>query len=82
MRTLATKKQVLEEAGYVYSFDRSIYLNCNARKVFSVEFVEDNTEATLEACISGPAPSPGEWQFYFNSAPSETVKRELLKILA
>ncbi len=82
MGILATKIQVLEDAGYAYSFDRSIYLNRNARKVFSLEFVEDHSEAELEARINRPAPSTGEWQFHFNSDPSDAVKRDLLKILS
>ena len=82
LRTVATKKQILEEAGYAYSFDRRIYLNRNARKVFSLEFVDDNSETKLEACINGAPPPIGEWRFYFNSGPSDAVKRDLLKILA
>lgn len=82
MRTVATKKQILEDAGYAYSFDRSIYLNKNSRKVFSVEFIQDHGEAELESRINEPNPAADEWQFYFNSPPSDAVKRELIKVLA
>lgn len=81
MRTVATKNQLLKDAGFEYSFDRSIYLNRNARKVFSVEFVEDHSEDELEAGIREPSPKPGEWRFYFNSEPSAAVKRDLATIL-
>lgn len=81
MRTVATKTQILEDAGYAYSFDREIYLNRNTRKVFSVEFVQDHSEAELEARINEPGPPAGEWRFYFNSPPSEAVKRELSTLL-
>jgi hypothetical protein len=79
MRSTATKKQILEDAGYSYSFDRLIYINRNARKAFSTEFVDDHDEADLEARINEPP--AGEWRFYFNSPPSEAVKRELSAIL-
>lgn len=82
MPVAATKQQILEDAGYFYSFDRKIYVNRNARKVFSVEFVEDNRERDLEVRIHEPAPSNGEWAFYFNSDPSAAVKRELSALLA
>jgi len=81
MRTVATKTQILEDAGYAFSFDRMIYLNRRARKAFSVAFVQDNSEAELEARIGDPAPPAGEWWFYFNSEPSDGVKRELSAIL-
>jgi hypothetical protein len=81
MRTAATKRQILEEAGYSYSFDRMIYVNRDARKAFSIEFVQDKPEAELEARINEPAPPAGEWRFYFNSEPSEAVKRELSTVL-
>ena len=81
MLTVAGKKQVLEEAGYAYSFDRLSYINRDARKVFSLEFVQDNGEDKLKACINEPAPPAGEWRFYFNSPPSEGVKREFLRSL-
>jgi hypothetical protein len=82
MPATATKKQILEDAGYAYSFDRMIYVNRNARKAFSVEFIEDHSEGELEARISEPGPPDGEWRFYFNSDPSEAVKRELSALLA
>jgi hypothetical protein len=82
MRNVATKERILEDAGYAYSFDRSIYINRVARKVFSVAFVQDHSEADLEALIKKPAPPAGQWCFHFNSEPSEAVKRDLSAILA
>ncbi|MGO9084438.1 MAG: hypothetical protein ACLQBK_04360 [Candidatus Sulfotelmatobacter sp.] len=78
--TVAGKRQILEDAGFAYSFDRLSYINREARKVFSLEFVEDHSEADLRACISEPAP-PGDWRFYFNSPPSDAVKREFSAIV-
>lgn len=81
MLTVESKKQILEDAGYAYSFDRLSYINRDVRKVFSIEFVQDHSEAELKACVKEPTP-PGEWSFYFNSSPSEGVKREFLRSIA
>lgn len=80
MTRLATKSKILEEAGYVYNFDRQAYFNRQAKKVFSVEFVEDNSEEEIKKRISEPTQS-GEWRFNFNSEPSGAVKRELESVL-
>jgi hypothetical protein len=77
---LLSKQQILEDAGYSYSFDREIYVNRSARKVFSVEFVEDHAEDELQRCIQESTPAGG-WQFYFNTAPSDAVRRELESLL-
>jgi hypothetical protein len=76
MLTVAGKQQLLEDAGYAYSFDRLSYVNREARKIFSIEFVQDKPEAVIKARIDEAIP-PGEWRFYFNQEPSEAVKREL-----
>lgn len=81
MLTVADKKQILEDAGYAYSFDRLSYINRDARKVFSIEFVQDHSEAELKARINESTPA-GEWDFYFNLPPSEGVKREFLRSIA
>jgi len=73
------KSQILEEAGYVYSLDRMIYVNRKTRKVFSEEFVDDHSEDELQKCIDEK--SSGEWRFYFNGPPSESVQRELVSLL-
>jgi len=80
MTTLATKRKILEEAGYVYNFDRQAYVNRKAKKVFSVEFVDDKTEEEIRTGVSEPTRS-GEWRFYFTSEPSGAVKRELESVL-
>ena len=81
MLTATAKQQILENAGYAYSFDRRSYINRRARKVFSLEFIQDNSEGVLQTLIDEPSSPSGEWQFYFNSPPSEAVKRELSAIL-
>jgi len=81
MGPVASKQQILEQAGYAYSFNRLSYINRDARKVFSLEFVQDHSESELKASINEPAPPPGEWRFYFNSEPSDAVKREFSAVL-
>jgi hypothetical protein len=73
------KSQILEGAGYVYSLDRLMYVNREAKKVFSEEFVEDHAEDELQKCIREN--SGGEWRFYFNMPPPESVKREIVHLL-
>ena len=80
MRTLDTKQQILDNAGFSYNFDRKVYLNRNTKKILSVEFIEDKDEKTLEECIRKDNGGK-KWQFYFNEEPSESVKREIEAVL-
>jgi hypothetical protein len=80
MRTLATKQHILEGAGYVYNFDREIYFNRKAKKVFSMDFVEDHDEDEIEQRIRHETDG-SKWWFYFNSEPADPVKRELEFVL-
>lgn len=76
MTELARKRELLKQAGYAYSFDREVYYNHETKKVFSLEFIEDRNVEELAgriAEINGGA----DWRFYFNAAPSDTVKSEL-----
>jgi hypothetical protein len=74
-----TKQDLLENAGYRYSFDRELYFNREAKKAFSVEFIEDNAETELKRRIEQM--SGADWQFFFNNPPSDAVKRELASVL-
>ncbi len=78
MRTTTRKGEMLENAGYAYSFDRLSYINRQERKVFSIEFVQDHDEAELKTCINEPIPA-GEWRFYFNTPPSPSTRTEFLR---
>lgn len=80
-RLAATRKQqILEREGYRYSFDRQVYFNPKTKKAFSVEFLEDHTTDELELHIREAASSI-DWLFFFNSPPSDAVKRELVDVL-
>jgi hypothetical protein len=73
------KKDILWEANYRYNFDRDLYVNRAARKAFSLEFVDDNPEEEILRRIAEN--TNDGWMFYFNSPPSEGVKRELESVL-
>ena len=75
MTTLATKQHILDAGGYVYNIDCQVYFNRSAKKIFSVDFLEDHDPAEIERRIHEDAGSGG-WRFYFNSPPSESVKRQ------
>ena len=51
VEAVASKWQILREAGYEYNFDRMVYFNRGAKKAFSVEFVEDHSENELQSYI-------------------------------
>lgn len=80
MLALTEKRKLLENAGFIYNFDRELYYNRNMKKVFSVEFVEDHNELELEQSIK-ECSNAQNWSFYFNTAPSSAVKHELISVL-
>jgi hypothetical protein len=79
-RLTESKTDILDEAGYAYSFDRGMYINRKTKKAFSVEFVQDHREDQIRQYIREHTDGPG-WRFYFNSPPSESVKHELECVL-
>lgn len=79
-RVANKKQQLLKGEGYRYSFDRQVYFNRNAKKAFSVEFIEDNSEDDIAQLIRDDSPNPG-WRFFFNREPSAAVRQELANVL-
>lgn len=80
MSALTEKRRILENAGFVYNFDRELYYNRNVKKVFSVDFVEDHNNTELEHFIREDRDARN-WHFYFNTAPSSSVKHEIISVL-
>jgi hypothetical protein len=77
LRTLDTKQNILDDAGFAYNFDRRVYFNRKSKKIISVQFAEDKDEKTLESAISEETDGK-EWKFYLNSGePPEEVRREI-----
>lgn len=81
MGTLDTKSKILRDAGYRYNFDRMIYFNRKAKKIFSVEFILDSDEEKLKNCLTEEKDG-GKWHFYFiHGDPSDAVKHEIEGVL-
>ena len=79
MTDLTEKEELLESSGYRYAFERMMYVNRATRQAFSLEFVEDHSQQELQKLLEKP-PTDG-WAFYFNTPPSDRVKRELAEAL-
>ena len=77
MDTTPEKHEMLRSAGFRYHFDRMAYVNSQARKVVSVEAVEDHPSEWLRQVIDQENES-GDWRFYFEEPPSASVVREFL----
>ncbi len=74
------KSEMLFAANYRYDFDRDLYVNREARKAFSLEFVDDHSEETVRRAIQEETEG-NAWRFYFNDKPSEGVLRILEEYL-
>lgn len=70
------KGELLERNGYRYNFDRLVYINRAAKKVFSVAAIENNPVEWLSARMAEK--NDGSWQLYFNEAPPPGVVRDFL----
>jgi hypothetical protein len=76
----AEKTHLLDNAGYAYNFDRMMYINREAKKAFSIEFIDDHAEEEIRSKIQEPT-NEEDWHFYTNSDLSEGTKRELKRVL-
>lgn len=70
------KDELLKRAGYRYNFYRMVYINRAAKKVFSVEAIEDHSAEWLREKIAES--NNGDWRFYFNEAPAPSVVKDFL----
>ncbi len=75
----ATKDQLLKNSGYTYNFDRELYLNRKLKKAFSIQFIEDRSEAEIEKAIQET--STGNWRFFFVGPRSTAAENELANLL-
>jgi hypothetical protein len=80
MPRLSTKTHILDRAGYAYNFDRMMYINRQAKKAFSIEFIDDNPEAEIASRIQEPN-EEADWHFYTSLPMSEGSKKELKRVL-
>lgn len=81
MGAIDPKQRIPDAAGFSYNFDREIYVNRKTKKIFSVDFIEDNDEKTLEGCIR-EGPTGKKWRSYFNDDPPDAVRRETVAVLS
>ncbi len=80
MTSLATKQQILDSAGYDYNFDREVYFNRSTKKIFSIDFLEQNDGPEIERSINEKTNGRG-WRFYFLKEPAQSVKRQIMEAL-
>lgn len=66
------KEPILRSRGYAYNFDRMVYLNREAKKAFSVEWIEDHSEEELRQALDEQNASD-DWQLYLSARPSQSV---------
>jgi len=74
------KRDIMKDAKYHFNYDRALYVNRDAKKAFSLAFIDDTPEEELSRHIEESTESSG-WKFYFNSVPTEGMKRELERML-
>ncbi len=74
MDTSLEKDQILRSAGFRYNFDRMAYVDRKAKKVISIEAVEDHPEEWLKQVIA-QTNDTGDWRFYFEEPPTESVRQ-------
>jgi len=77
---LTEKTQILDAAGYRYNYDRMMYINRQAKKAFSVEYIDDNPESEISSRIHEPNDA-ADWHFYTSLPMSEGTRKELKKVL-
>jgi hypothetical protein len=80
MPRVNTKVRLLDAAGYAYNFDRMMYINREARKAFSIEYVDDCPETEIVCKIKEPK-KVDDWEFYTNLPMSAGTEKELKKVL-
>jgi len=70
------KRQLFDGAGYEFEIEHAVFVNWQARKVFSSEFVQAHSLEELNECVN-VHPTPAAWRFYFNDPPGPYVRRKL-----
>jgi hypothetical protein len=74
------KAEIIDRAGYAYNFDRMMYINRQAKKAFSIEFVDDHREEDLVSKIQEPN-QDADWRIYTSLPMSDGTERELKRVL-
>jgi hypothetical protein len=74
------KTHLLDSAGYVYNFERMMYINRQAKKAFSYEYIDDNPESVIASSIQEPNKKQ-DWLIYTNLPMSEGTEQEIKRVL-
>ncbi len=74
------KTDLLKNAGYVYNFERMMYINRRDKKAFSYEFIDDNLEPVIKSKIQEPNREQ-DWHIYTSLPMSDGAKKELIRVL-
>ncbi|MFZ0339556.1 MAG: hypothetical protein WAL45_16085 [Terracidiphilus sp.] len=77
----AMKMDILRAANYTYNFDHELFFNRDAKKAFSLPFLDDHSEEEVHRSIDEWTDGSA-WRFYFNFTPSEKVRRGLESTLS
>ena len=80
MARVSTKVHLLDTAGYAYNLDRMMFINRQAKKAFSVEFIDDHPESEIELRIQEPNVE-ADWRFYTDLPMSAGTRKELKRVL-
>lgn len=80
MPNQSEKTHLLDRVGYVYNFDRMMYINRKDKKAFSFEYVDDNKVSVIESKIREPN-TQGGWLIYTSLPMSEGIEKELKRVL-
>lgn len=80
---IGEKNEEFEREGYVYSFDRHMYVHKRKKKAFSMECVEDRSLVELRPLIAEPPDAAGNWQLYFSdeNPPSDLLREDIATAL-
>jgi hypothetical protein len=70
----------LDDAGFVYSLSRAMYVNKATRKALTEQFVRHMPADEIHRCLTEDH-GPG-WKFYSLEPMSEGVRRELERLLS
>jgi hypothetical protein len=68
-------QNLIESAGFTYWAGRELYIHTKAKKIISLEEVDDLSEERLRKFIAAPNDS-GEWMF--STPPTDLVRKTLL----
>jgi hypothetical protein len=77
-RLPADKRALLGKLGFRWLFDRDVFVNVEARKIASYEYVADHHVDDIQDELSQPSP-PNGWMVSFNEPPGPGVVEAIVR---